>query len=108
MNGREMTRILVEGTLNGIGFVIGSALVGWSFLHVSRILAFAILVIVLWLIFRNVRHLKARLARVKIDELTRAIRSSVDTQGISCQHPDQGTRKADSQGGNAKKDGANP
>jgi hypothetical protein len=44
MNGREMTRILVEGTLNGIGFVIGSALVGWSFLHVSRILALAILV----------------------------------------------------------------
>ena len=108
MNGREMTRILVEGTLNGIGFVFGSALVGWSFLHVSRILAFAILVIVLWLIFRNVQHLKARLARVKIDEFTRAIRSSVDTQGISCQHPDEGTRKADPQGGNAKKDGANP
>jgi hypothetical protein len=52
MNGREMTRILVEGALNGIGFVIGSALVGWSFLH-------------------------------------------------------QGTRKADPQGGNAKKGGAN-
>jgi len=41
MNGREMTRIMVEGMLSGIGFVIGSALVGWIFVHGSRILAFA-------------------------------------------------------------------
>jgi hypothetical protein len=41
--------------------------VAWIFLHVSAILAFVILVIVLWPIFRNGRHLKARLERAKID-----------------------------------------
>jgi hypothetical protein len=61
MHGREMTRIMIEGALNGIGFVIGSAVVGWIFLHGSAVLAFAVLVIVLWLIFRNGRHLKTRL-----------------------------------------------
>ena len=39
MYGREMTRIMLEGALNGIGFVIGSAVVGWIFLHGSAILA---------------------------------------------------------------------
>jgi hypothetical protein len=52
MHGREMIRIMIEGALNGIGFVIGSAVVGWIFVHGSRILAFAILIIMLWLIFR--------------------------------------------------------
>jgi hypothetical protein len=90
MNGREMTRIMVEGMLSGIGFVIGSALVGWIFVHGSRILAFAILVIMLWLIFRNGRYLKARLERAKF---TQALRSSaVDPSGISPQGPDQEIR----------------
>ncbi len=94
MYGREMTRIMLEGALNGIGFVIGSAVVGWIFLHGSAILAFAVLVIVLWLIFRNGRHLKARLERARIDEFTRVLRSSpFNAQGISSQGPDQGTRK---------------
>jgi hypothetical protein len=92
MHGREITRIIIEGALNGIGFVIGSAVVAWIFLHVSAILAFVILVIVLWLIFRNGRHLKARLERAKIDEFTRALRSSaVNARGISSQGLDQGT-----------------
>jgi hypothetical protein len=69
MHGREMTRIMIEGALNGIGFVIGSAVVGWIFLHGSAVLAFAVLVM-LWLIFRNGRHLKTRLERAKIDEFT--------------------------------------
>src|SRR6266478_341785 len=94
MYGREMTRIMLEGALNGIGFVIGSAVVGWIFLHGSAILAFAVLVIVLWLIFRNGRHLKARLERARIDEFTRVLRSSpLTAQGISSQGHDQGTRK---------------
>jgi hypothetical protein len=70
MHGREMIRIMIEGALNGIGFVIGSAVVGWIFLHGSAVLAFAVFVIVLWLIFRNGRHLKTRLERAKIDEFT--------------------------------------
>ena len=89
MHGREMTRIMIEGALNGIGFVIGSAVVGWIFLHGSAVLAFAVLVIVLWLIFRNGRHLKTRLERAKIDEFTRALRSSaINAQGISSQGPE--------------------
>src|ERR1700720_51861 len=95
MHGREMTRIMIEGALNGIGFVIGSAVVGWIFLHGSAVLAFAVLIIVLWLIFRNGRHLKTRLERAKIDEFTRALRSSaINAQGISSQGPDQGRGKA--------------
>jgi hypothetical protein len=93
LNGREMTRIIVEGMLSGIGFVIGSAVVGWIFVHGSRILAFAIFIIMLWLIFRNDRYLKARLERAKIDKFTRALRSSaVDPPGISPQGPDQEMR----------------
>jgi hypothetical protein len=93
MHGREMTRIMIEGALNGIGFVIGSAVVGWIFLHGSAVLAFAVLVIVLWLIFRNGRHLKTRLERAKIDKFARALRSSaVDPSGISPQGPDQEIR----------------
>jgi hypothetical protein len=100
MHGREMTRIMIEGALNGIGFVIGSAVVGWIFLHGSAVLAFAVLVIVLWVIFRNGRHLKTRLERAKIDEFTRALRSSaINAQGISSQGPDQGTRKSDPRAG---------
>jgi len=66
MRGREMTRIMIEGALNGIGFVIGSAVVGWIFLHGSAVLAFAVLVIVLWvtrspfLSHQCTRHLFAR------------------------------------------------
>jgi hypothetical protein len=109
MHGREMTRIMIEGALNGIGFVIGSAVVGWIFLHGSAVLAFAVLVIVLWIIFRNGRHLKTRLERAKIDEFTRALRSSaINAQGISSQGPDQGTRKSDPRGGKARNHGANP
>ena len=93
MYGREMTRIMLEGALNGIGLVIGSAVVGWIFFTVAPSLL-AVLVIVLWLIFRNGRHLKARLERARIDEFTRVLRSSpYNAQGISSQGPDQGTRK---------------
>jgi hypothetical protein len=42
-----------EGVLNGAGFVIGSALVGWAFIHVNAILALSILIAVLWLILRR-------------------------------------------------------
>lgn len=109
MHGREMTRIMIEGALNGIGFVIGSAVVAWVFLHGSAILALAILVIVLWLIFRNSRHLKTRLERAKVDEFTRALRSSaINAQGISSQGPDQGKRKSDPRGRKTRNDEANP
>ena len=83
MERRDMTRIMLEGALNGIGFVIGSAIVG---LVVSVVLSLThhpiILVVlpiigaVLWLSFRGRRLFKVRLERVKVEEFARALRSS--------------------------------
>jgi hypothetical protein len=81
--------------------------VAWIFLHVSAILAFVILVIVLWLIFRNGRHLKARLERAKIDEFTRALRSSaVNARGISL--PKVSIKEPRTGDPKARNDGTNP
>jgi hypothetical protein len=53
MGRREMTRIMLEGALNGIGFVIGSAIVGWIvsffFLHIWAFFALPIIGLALWL-----------------------------------------------------------
>ncbi len=80
MHGRDMTRIMIEGALNGIRFVIGSAIVGWIvsffFLHIWAFFALPIICLVLWLGLKGRRLLKARLERVKVDEFARALRSS--------------------------------
>jgi hypothetical protein len=80
MDRGNMTRILLEGALNGIGFVIGSALVGLVlsiFLifahHLITLMALPIIGVVLWMSFKGRRVVKARLERVKIGEFTRAL-----------------------------------
>jgi hypothetical protein len=108
MDHRNVPRHVWEGVLNGAGFVIGSAAAAWIFVHVDVILAFSILRIVLWLVFRNSRHLRSRFQRDDVDKFIRAIRSSVINKGISSQSPDQETRKGDPQSGKAKHDTANP
>ena len=84
MDRRDITRIMLEGLLNGIGFVIGSAVVGLvvsvvlGLTHQPMILAaLPIIELVIWLSFRGRRFIKARLERVKIEEFGRALRSSV-------------------------------
>ena len=75
-----MTRILLEGALNGIGFVIGSALVGLVlsiFLilahHLITLIAFPVFGVVLWVSFKGRRVVKGRLEHAKIGEFTRAL-----------------------------------
>jgi hypothetical protein len=84
MDRRDITRIMLEGLLNGIGFVIGSAIVGLvvsvvlGLTHHPMILAaLPIIGVVMWLSFRGRRFVKARLERVKIEEFGHALRSSV-------------------------------
>jgi MFS family permease len=80
MDRRDMTRIILEGALNGIGLVIGSAIFGWIvslfYLHIAALLALPIIAVVLWLGLQGRRVVKARLERVKVEEFTRALRSS--------------------------------
>jgi hypothetical protein len=79
MDKRIMTRIMLEGALNGIGFVIGSALVGLvisAFLilvhhHLITVLALPIIGVVLWSSFRGRRVLKARLEGLRTAEFAR-------------------------------------
>jgi len=89
MDRREMTRIMLEGALNGIGFVIGSAIVGWIvsffFLHIWAFFALPIIGLVLWLGLKGRRALKARLERVKLEEFARALRSSAVGGGSHAQ-----------------------
>ena len=80
MDRGNMTRILLEGALSGIGFVIGSALVGLivsMFLilshHLMMLIALPIIGVVLWVSFKGRRVVKARLERAKIGEFTRAL-----------------------------------
>jgi hypothetical protein len=80
MDRGNMTRILLEGALSGIGFVIGSALVGLAlsiFLilahHLITLMALPIIGVVLWVSFKGRRVVKARLERAKIGEFTRAL-----------------------------------
>src|SRR6266550_8471118 len=79
MDRQNTTRILLEGALNGIGFVIGSALVGLIvsiFLiiahHLTMLIALPIIGIVLWVSFKGRRLVKARRDRAKMEEFTRA------------------------------------
>jgi hypothetical protein len=80
MDRRDITRIMLEGLLNGIGFVIGSAIVGLvvsvvlGLTHHPMILAaLSVVGVVMWLSFRGRRFVKARLERVKIEEFGRAL-----------------------------------
>jgi hypothetical protein len=80
MDPGNMTRILLEGALNGIGFIIGSALVGLFvsiFLilkhHLIIVIALPIMGAVLWASLKGRRIVKARLERAKIGEFTRVL-----------------------------------
>ena len=79
MDQRNVTRILLEGALNGIGFVIGSAIVGFAlsglFLrhHVIALLILPASGIVFWLCIRGRRAIKARLERIRAEQFTRAL-----------------------------------
>jgi hypothetical protein len=80
MDGQNMTRIMLEGALNGIGFVVGSALIGLVvsiFLilihHMTMLIALPIIGIVLWVSFTGRRLVKTRLDRAKMEEFTRAL-----------------------------------
>jgi hypothetical protein len=80
MDRRNITRLLLEGGLSGIGFVIGSAIVGLVLsgllvlAHHKIALAFLpVSAIVLWLSFRGRRIIKARLERARVEQFTRAL-----------------------------------
>ena len=81
MDRGNITRILLEGALNGIGFVIGSALLGLVvsiFLilvhrHLITLIALPIIGLVLWVSLKGRRIVKGRLERTKIGEFTRAL-----------------------------------
>jgi len=74
MDRRNITRILLEGALNGIGFVIGSAIVGLALSglvilarHVIALVVLPISGIVIWLSFRGRRVIQARLERIRVE-----------------------------------------
>jgi len=96
MDHRNVPRHVWEGMLNGAGFVIGSALAGWIFVHFSAILAFVILIILLCLMFRKSLNLRSRFRCRDVNKFIRAIRSSAaDGPGISSQNSDQAKTKSD-------------
>jgi hypothetical protein len=75
MDRNEMKRILLEGALNGIGFVIGSAIIGWLlsllFFHAFAVLLLPVIGVVLWLGFKKRRVIKDKLRNI---EMANAIR----------------------------------
>ena len=80
MDGQNMTRIVLEGALNGIGLVIGSTLIGLVvsiFLilihHMTVLIALPIIGIVLWVSFTGRRLVKTRLDHAKMEEFMRAL-----------------------------------
>ena len=80
MDRRNMTRIMLEGALSGIGFVIGSAIVGLVVSgllilahHVIAFVALPIIGIGLWFSICGRRVVKARLERIKVEQFTRAL-----------------------------------
>jgi hypothetical protein len=84
MERRNVTRMLLEGTLNGIGFVIGSAIVGvvlsGLLILAHHVIALAVLPlsgVVLWLGFRGRRVIKARLDGIRAEQFTRALSSDL-------------------------------
>ncbi len=76
MNRQDLTRIMLEGALNGIGFVIGSAIVGSAVsflsLHFFALTILPIIGIVLWFSFKGRRLVKDRLERIRVERFTRA------------------------------------
>jgi hypothetical protein len=98
MDQRNITRIMLEGALNGIGFVIGSAIVGWIFVHVSSLLALLIIGIVLSLIFRDRWTLRARPEQVNVEEFTRALRSAAVERASQARGPASGGARTWPQG----------
>jgi hypothetical protein len=74
MSRQDLTRIMLEGALNGIGFVIGTAILGWVisflFLHFMALTILPIIGIVLWFSFKGRRVVKDRLERIRVERFT--------------------------------------
>jgi uncharacterized membrane protein len=77
MSRQDLARIMLEGALNGIGFVIGTAVVGWFvsflFLHFIALTILPLIGVVLWFGFKWSRAVKDRLERIRVDGSTRAL-----------------------------------
>jgi len=76
----NITRLLLEGALNGTGFVIGSPIVGLALScllilahHVIALVVLPMSGFVLWLGFKGRRVIKIRLERIRIEQFTRAL-----------------------------------
>jgi hypothetical protein len=101
MDRRNMTRIIIEGALNGIGFVIGTAIFGLiasGFLLLLRhqvitFVALPVIGILLWLSVWGRRIVKARLEREKVEEFTRASRKAISFWRC-VRHPRRSSRHA--------------
>lgn len=75
-----MTRHFLEGALNGIGFVIGSAIVGLVLSallilahHLTAIVALAFSGVVLWFGFLGRRIVRTQLDRMTVNVSARAL-----------------------------------
>ena len=78
MDARNMTRTLLEGVLNAIGFFIGSAVVGVVLSgililahHVMAVVTLALSGVLLWSGYRGRRLVRAQIERIEADEFTR-------------------------------------
>jgi len=78
MDARNMTRTLLEGALNAIGFFIGSAVVGVVLSgililahHVMAVVTLALSGVLLWSGYRGRRLVRAQIERIEADEFTR-------------------------------------
>jgi hypothetical protein len=94
MEVRNIPRHVWEGALNGVGFVIGSAVVGWIFVHVNALLGLSILIILLLIILRSSRNFRSRFRDGNVDEFIRAIRSSAADEAIGSQDRRPGTKNS--------------
>jgi hypothetical protein len=77
MNRQDLTRIMLESALNGIGFVIGSTILSWVvsflFLHLVALTLLPIIGIALLFCFKGRRIVKDRLERIRVERFTRAL-----------------------------------
>ena len=78
MDARNMTKTMLEGALNAIGFFIGSAVIGVALSgililahHLVAIVTMAFSGILLWAGFTGRHLVRARLKRIEAGEFTR-------------------------------------
>ena len=79
MDTGNITRTLLEGALNAIGFFIGSAIVGLVVSgllilahHLTAIVTLALSGVLLWAGFRGRRLVRTRLERIETEEYAQA------------------------------------